>query len=140
MTPLQPPPGGPYGSVPTLTEVVDVAAPSANPTATPASPPGQAPGTASPSSAAPANASLAAPAPAASAQPRLPIDEAAIADRVMREVQSQLDRMLEVRLREALAPVLVRTADAMVRDARREIVAVLREAVDRAVQEARGGR
>ena len=69
-----------------------------------------------------------------------PVDEAAIAERVLAEVQSQLDRMLEVRLREALAPALVRTADALVRDARREIVAVLREAVDRAIQDARSTR
>jgi hypothetical protein len=135
MTPLQPPPGGPYGSVPTLTEVVDVP-PSSAPTAhAPASPSEPVPATA-PSNVPPAGA-----APMSAAAPaQLPVDEAAIADRVLREVQSQLDRMLEVRLREALAPVLVRTADAMVRDARREIVAVLREAVDRAVHEARGPR
>ena len=46
-------------------------------------------------------------------------DESAIADRVFERLQVQLDRMLDVRLREALAPALVRTADALVRDARR---------------------
>jgi hypothetical protein len=67
-----------------------------------------------------------------------PVEEAAIVERVLGELQGQLDRMLEVRLREALAPALVRTADALVRDARRELVAALREAVERAVRESRG--
>ena len=35
--------------------------------------------------------------------------------------------MLEVRLREALAPILARAADALVRDARKELTAALRE-------------
>ena len=119
MTPSQPPQGGAYGSVPTLTEVVDVGAPATAPEA-------------------PVPGPTAAELSAASRPVASPLDEAAIAERVLAEVQAQLDRMLEVRLREALAPALVRTADALVRDARREIVAVLREAVDRAIQDARG--
>ena len=67
-------------------------------------------------------------------------DESAIADRVFERLQVQLDRMLDVRLREALAPALVRTADALVRDARRELVVALREAVERAVRESRDDR
>jgi hypothetical protein len=38
-----------------------------------------------------------------------------------------------VRLREALAPVLARAADALIRDARKELTAALREAVARSV-------
>ena len=43
--------------------------------------------------------------------------------------------MLEVRLREALAPVLARVADALVRDARKELTTALRDVVARAVAE-----
>jgi hypothetical protein len=38
-----------------------------------------------------------------------------------------------VRLREALAPVLARAADALIRDARKELTAALRDAVARSV-------
>ncbi|HEX2541487.1 MAG TPA: hypothetical protein VHM00_10440 [Caldimonas sp.] len=59
--------------------------------------------------------------------------EAQLAERVMADLQKQIDLMLEVRLREALAPVLARAGDALVRDARRELTAALRDVVTRAV-------
>ena len=39
--------------------------------------------------------------------------------------------MLEVRLREALAPILARATDALVRDARKELTAAMRDIVAR---------
>ena len=52
---------------------------------------------------------------------------------MLADLQRQLDLMLEVRLREALAPVLARAADALIRDARKELTAALRDAVARSV-------
>jgi hypothetical protein len=113
------PPLGPPASVPTLTEVVDLGEDVA---------------------AAPAPVPESSLRPPPSRETAAAIDgdaEAALAARVLERLQVQIDRMLEVRLREALAPALVRTADALVRDARRELVGALREAVERAVRDAR---
>ena len=52
---------------------------------------------------------------------------------MLADLQRQLDLMLEVRLREALAPVLARAADTLIRDARKELTATLRDAVARSV-------
>ncbi|MGZ5133101.1 MAG: hypothetical protein ACXWCU_06555 [Caldimonas sp.] len=52
---------------------------------------------------------------------------------MLADLQRQIDLMLDVRLREALAPVLSRAADALVRDARKELTTTLRDAVARAV-------
>lgn len=41
--------------------------------------------------------------------------------------------MLEVRLRESLAPILARVSDALVREARKELSAALRDIVARSV-------
>ena len=60
-------------------------------------------------------------------------NEAQVAHRVMVELQKQVDLMLEVRLREALAPILARAGDAIVRDARKELTTALRDVVARAV-------
>ena len=70
-------------------------------------------------------------APAIPAAP--PVSEAQLSQRVLADLQRQLDLMLEVRLREALAPVLARAADALIRDARKELTATLRDAVARSV-------
>ena len=111
---------GPPGGIPTLTEVVPW--------------PGQAPIVP-----APALATVAAAAPAAptvTAAPLVPaasINEAQLTQRVLVDLQRQIDLMLEVRLREALAPVLARAADALIRDARKELTAALRDAVARSV-------
>ena len=65
--------------------------------------------------------------------PTVPINEAQLVQRVLVDLQKQIDLMLEVRLREALAPVLARATDALMRDARKELTSVLRDAVARAV-------
>jgi hypothetical protein len=61
------------------------------------------------------------------------VDEAELVSSILVDLQRQLDLMLEVRLREVLAPVLSRAADALIRDARKELTATLREAVGRSV-------
>jgi hypothetical protein len=52
---------------------------------------------------------------------------------ILADVQRQVDQMLEVRLREALAPALTRLTDALVREARGELASSLRDMVARAV-------
>ena len=52
---------------------------------------------------------------------------------ILADIQRQVDLMLEVRLREALAPALARLTDALVRDARGELASSLRDIVARAV-------
>jgi hypothetical protein len=107
--------GGPRAAppqrVPTLTEVVQLAPPKPVQTL-----------------------SQAAPAPEVVARPGAPtFDEAAVAQRVMEEVQRQVDLMLEYRLREALGPLLARLSDTLIREARDELASTLREIVARAV-------
>lgn len=97
----------PQGSIPTLTEVVSWPEVGGS---------------------APAAAPAIAPVTAA-----LPANEAQLAQRLLEEIQKQVDLMLEVRLREALAPVLVRATDALIRDARKELTAALRDIVDKSV-------
>jgi len=63
------------------------------------------------------------------------LDEDALARRVLLDLQRQLDGVLEYRVREVLTPILERAADALVRDARRELSRSLAELVDRAVAE-----
>jgi hypothetical protein len=62
-----------------------------------------------------------------------PISEEQLIQRVMAELQRQIDLMLEYRLREALAPLLSRAADSLVREARSELASTLRDVVARAV-------
>jgi hypothetical protein len=64
-----------------------------------------------------------------------PIDEAALCQRVLLDVQRQVDLMLEYRLREALAPMLGRLAETLVREARDELALTLRDVVARAVNQ-----
>lgn len=136
--PSRAPPAG----IPTLTEVVPwpgrvpavpavTAAPVAPtvalpPSALPAAPPVP-PGAAA---AAPARAAAPAAAPVVAAAP---INEAQLTQKVLADLQRQIDLMLEVRLREVLAPVLSRAADALIRDARKELTAALRDAVARSI-------
>jgi len=63
------------------------------------------------------------------------VDEDALARRVLLDLQRQLDGVLEYRVREVLTPILERAADALVRDARRELSRSLADLVDRAVAE-----
>ncbi len=53
--------------------------------------------------------------------------------RVLADVQRQIDLMLEVKLREALAPALTRATDALLREARTGLASTLRDVVSRAV-------
>lgn len=64
--------------------------------------------------------------------PALP-SEAQITQRVVQDVQRQVDSMLEFRLREAMGPLLARHTDALVEDLRQELSRTLRDVVARAV-------
>ena len=72
-------------------------------------------------------------APALPPRATLGVDEAAMAQRVLNEVQRQIDGMLEYRLREALTPILARTSEALVRELRQELSKTMRDVVSRAV-------
>ena len=61
------------------------------------------------------------------------IDEAALTARILASLQQKIDLMLEYRLREALAPSLARATDLVIREARDELAATLRDIVERAV-------
>jgi hypothetical protein len=63
--------------------------------------------------------------------PELPEDQ--LAERVLADIQRQLDLMLETRMRETLAPALTRATDALVREMRHELASTLRDVVNRAV-------
>lgn len=59
--------------------------------------------------------------------------EARLVAEVMAELQPRIDLMFEYRVREALAPLLARLADAVIREARDELANTLRDVVARAV-------
>jgi hypothetical protein len=61
------------------------------------------------------------------------LDEAALTQRVLADLDKQLDLMFEHRLRETLAPVLARMTDTLVREMRNQLAVSLREMVARAV-------
>ncbi|HET6789212.1 MAG TPA: hypothetical protein VFW84_10720 [Aquabacterium sp.] len=65
--------------------------------------------------------------------PPVALDEAQIAQRVLADVQRQIDGMLEYRLREALAPILMRTSETLVRELRQELSKTMRDVVARSV-------
>ena len=79
-----------------------------------------------PRAAAPAAAPVAAPAAP-------PLSEEAVVQRVLADVQRQLDLVFEYKLRELLTPALARIADSLIRDTRNELATTLREVVTRAV-------
>lgn len=125
----------PPGSIPTLTEVV----PWPN-VALPASPP--APLQSQPQSTAISPAPELAPG-AAAAPARVPVavapepptvGEAEFVQRVMLDMQRQIEQLLEVRLREALAPAVVRATDTLAREARKELTGALRDIATQAVR------
>jgi hypothetical protein len=88
----------------------------------------------------PAEPALLAPAPIpqwtpASVRPA-PVDamwEAELNQRILGNVQRQVDLMLDYRLREALMPTLARLADTLVRDLRVDLASTLQDVVARAV-------
>jgi len=66
--------------------------------------------------------------------------EVQLTQRVLADLQRQVELMLEVRLREALAPILARATDALVRDARKELTAAMRDIVARSIANELGRR
>ncbi|WOB10750.1 hypothetical protein [Piscinibacter gummiphilus] len=81
-------------------------------------------------------AAAVAPAPAPLPTPSAPaavVDEARVVQRVLADLDKQLDLMFEHRLRESLSPVLARMTDSLVREMRAQLAANLREMVARAV-------
>lgn len=73
------------------------------------------------------------------AEPDVPVEawltvaEAQITQQVLGDVQRQIDRMFEYRVREALGPALARLTDQFVEETRRELSLTLRDIVRRAV-------
>jgi hypothetical protein len=61
------------------------------------------------------------------------LDAELLSQQVLSDVQRQIDAMLEVRLKEALAPVVARLTDTLARDARSELTKVMKDVVSRAV-------
>ena len=61
------------------------------------------------------------------------IDEARLIERILADLQRQVELMLEYRLREVLAPTLARASESLIRDARVELASTLRDVVARAV-------
>ena len=64
-----------------------------------------------------------------------PVNTDLLTQQVMADIQRQINAMLEVRLKEALAPVVARLTDALARDARAELAKVMKEVVSRAVSD-----
>jgi hypothetical protein len=62
------------------------------------------------------------------------IGDAQWVERVLVELQRHADLTLDLRLREALAPVLARLTESLIRDVRKELTATLRDVVARAVE------
>ncbi|HEX3139090.1 MAG TPA: hypothetical protein VHQ87_03500 [Rhizobacter sp.] len=61
------------------------------------------------------------------------VDEAMLTQRVLADLDKQLDLMFEQRLRETLTPVLARMTDTLVREMRNQLAGSLRELVSQAV-------
>lgn len=138
-------PPRPPAHVPTLTEVIDLPADEASVGQT-----GSAPivtsgfPNARPAWAPISNVVVGAPAEVALAEPVRPavpeplpepaaVSEAQIAQRVLNDVQKQIDGLLDFRLREALGPILARHTEALVRDLREELGRTMRDVVSRSV-------
>lgn len=61
------------------------------------------------------------------------LNEDQIVQRVLVDLQRQIDLMLEYRVREALIPALTRATDALVLEARNELASTLRAVVSKSV-------
>ena len=109
----------PPDRVPTLTEVVSWPGASAAPVASAEVEPG--------ANEAGADES------AATATDAAPFNEEQLTQRILTDLQRQMDLMLDYRLREILTPLLTRAADSIVREARSELASTLRDVVARAV-------
>ncbi len=138
----------PPGAIPTLTEVVswpDLAPGAAEDEAVPHPTPPVAPAPVVAAMPGPVHVPEPAPVPAAPVVATAKPAAAAHADvqltqRVLADLQRQVELMLEVRLREALAPILARASDALVRDARKELTAAMRDIVSRSIARELGRR
>ncbi len=64
--------------------------------------------------------------------------EEQIVHNVLAELQRRTDLMLEYRLREALSPILARLCDTLIKEAREDLAATLRDVVARAVAQELG--
>jgi hypothetical protein len=74
------------------------------------------------------------PAPLSSPLPAQPdLSETQLAQRVLSVVQKQIDGMIDFRLKEAMAPILARHSEALVRDLRDELSRTMADVVARAV-------
>jgi hypothetical protein len=73
-----------------------------------------------------------APAPAPTPQ-AASLNEDQIVQRVLLDLQRQIDLMLEYRVREAMIPALTRATDALVLEARNELASTLRSIVAKSV-------
>lgn len=71
--------------------------------------------------------------PAAAQRAAVVPSEDDLVERVLGDLQRQVELMLEYRMREVLAPALARATEALVRDARVELASTLRDMVARAV-------
>ncbi len=119
------PRGGPPLRVPTLTEVVEFEPPAALVRFEPVGTSTAALSTAVPDPVAPAQRD---------APPSIVLPSAeTLQARVLAQVQRQLDASAESRLREAIAPVLARAADGLIRELEAELAATLQDLVARAV-------
>lgn len=73
-------------------------------------------------------------APPVLTEPVLPeINETQLAQRVLADVQRQIDGMLDFRLKEAIGPILAKHSEALVRDLREELSRTMRDVVARSV-------
>lgn len=110
--------------VPTLTEVV--AWPESRSASAAAPAPPDAPARGEP---------VATPTPVPTQTRSLPpgVSEEQIVERVLADLQRQVDLMLDYRMREVLTPILSRAVDSILRDTRQELASTLRDAVGRAV-------
>ena len=61
------------------------------------------------------------------------VTESELTERILADLQRQVEFVLEYRVREVLTPILSRAADTVVRDARNELSRSLREIVSRSV-------
>lgn len=126
--------GAPPSGVPTLTEVVAWPAPAASPTEPREPAPEALPleGEALPPPIAAMAAPAQTPSPAVPPPASLPTEDQ-LTQRVLTDLQRQIELMLDYRMREMLTPILTRATDGVIRDARAELASTLRDVVQRAV-------
>jgi len=128
--PIPAPAPAPVAAAPEPVHAVAPVAPVAPPAPVQATVPAPVPATPAATQAPPAAARPAAASPA----------DVQLTQRVLADLQRQVELMLEVRLREALAPILARASDALVRDARKELTAAMRDIVSRSIARELGKR